>query len=48
VSGRAAFRRLDARSRDEIGRMLEQIPATGRRQLLDAMTAIERVLVNRG
>jgi DNA-binding MarR family transcriptional regulator/GNAT superfamily N-acetyltransferase len=46
ASGRAAFRGLDARSRDEIGRMLERIPATGRRQLLDAMTAIERVLVN--
>jgi DNA-binding MarR family transcriptional regulator/predicted GNAT family acetyltransferase len=43
-SGRAAFRNLDSRSRDEIGRMLSEVRATDREQLLAAMSAIERVL----
>src|SRR5829696_8736331 len=44
VAGRSAFKSLDTRSRNEIGKMLEALPATGQRELLEAMTTIQSVL----
>jgi DNA-binding MarR family transcriptional regulator/GNAT superfamily N-acetyltransferase len=38
--GRTAFKSLDTRSRNEIGKMLEPLPAIRQRELLRAMTAI--------
>lgn len=43
-TGRAAFRNLDSRSRDEIGKMLREIPGSDRAQILGAMATIENVL----
>ena len=44
TAGRSAFTSLDSRSRNEIGRMLQQLPATRQRKLLDAMSSIEDLL----
>jgi DNA-binding MarR family transcriptional regulator/GNAT superfamily N-acetyltransferase len=43
-AGRSAFKSLDTRSRKEIGRMLEPLPAADQRKLLDAMSSIEGLL----
>jgi DNA-binding MarR family transcriptional regulator/N-acetylglutamate synthase-like GNAT family acetyltransferase len=42
--GRAAFRRLDALSRDETGRMLAGLTDDGQRRLTSAMDAIQQLL----
>ena len=44
TAGRSAFKSLDARSRKEIGQMLEPLPATDQRELLNAMSSIEGLL----
>jgi len=44
IAGRSAFKSLDTRSRNEIGKMLEALPATRQRELLEAMTTIKSVL----
>jgi DNA-binding MarR family transcriptional regulator/GNAT superfamily N-acetyltransferase len=42
--GRAAFAPLDARSREEIGRMLARLSAGDRRRLVEAMGTVESLL----
>lgn len=44
TAGRSAFKSLDARSRNEIGKMLEALAATRQHELLEAMTAIKNAL----
>ncbi|MDG4821261.1 helix-turn-helix domain-containing GNAT family N-acetyltransferase [Asanoa sp. WMMD1127] len=44
AAGRAAARDLDARSRSDVGALLEPLPDGQRRRLLGAMDAIEQVL----
>jgi len=41
--GRGAFATIDARSRDEIGAMLSELPAAGQGRLIEAMRAIEEL-----
>jgi DNA-binding MarR family transcriptional regulator/N-acetylglutamate synthase-like GNAT family acetyltransferase len=43
-SGRAAFGRLDRAAREQIGMLLQALPAGGRRRLVGAMAAIETLL----
>jgi DNA-binding MarR family transcriptional regulator/GNAT superfamily N-acetyltransferase len=43
-AGRAAFAALDAGSRKEIGDLLNTLPATAQRRLVEAMRTIERTL----
>lgn len=42
--GRQCYQHLDRRSADDVSALLARLPATGRRRLLDAMTAIEALL----
>jgi DNA-binding MarR family transcriptional regulator/N-acetylglutamate synthase-like GNAT family acetyltransferase len=42
--GRAAFERLDARSRAEVGEMLAGLNGAGQRRLTDSMAAIQQLL----
>src|SRR5215470_5449021 len=42
--GEAAFAPLNARSREEIGRLLAAVPEAGQRRLVEAMHAIEGIL----
>jgi DNA-binding MarR family transcriptional regulator/GNAT superfamily N-acetyltransferase len=44
AEGRAAFAALDASSRKEIGDLLDTLPATAQRRLVEAMRSIERAL----
>lgn len=46
-SGRAAFRRLDRRASQAVGKMLDALPAPAQRQLVGAATALERLLADR-
>ncbi len=47
-AGRAAYRLLDERSRTEIQRMLDRLPATDQRRLLHAMATIRGLLAGTG
>lgn len=42
--GKAAFARLDQRSRDEVGELLSELPENDQQRLLDAMRTIEGIL----
>lgn len=44
ASGRAAFRRIDARSRSEVGGMLQRLPAATQARLVAAMRSVQQVL----
>jgi len=44
AAGRTAFKSLDRRSRDEIGKMLEPLSAARQRELLGAMSSIKGLL----
>jgi GNAT superfamily N-acetyltransferase len=44
ADGRAAFGRLEQAARDQIGALLEPLPASGQRRLLGAMRTIETLL----
>jgi DNA-binding MarR family transcriptional regulator/GNAT superfamily N-acetyltransferase len=46
-AGRDAFAAIDARSRDEIGALLEPLSATDQRRLVEAMGAVEELLGDR-
>lgn len=46
-SGRAAFRRLDRRASQAVGKLLDALPASARRQLVGAATTLERLLTDR-
>ena len=44
AKGRQAFDRLDRRSHQEVGKMIDGLPGDGGRRLVDAMSTIERLL----
>lgn len=44
AKGKQAFSRLERASRQEVGKMIEQLPGDGGQRLADAMTTIERLL----
>ena len=44
TKGRQAFDRLDRTSHQEVGKLLDDLPADGERRLIDAMTTIEHLL----
>lgn len=44
AKGRQAFDRLDRRSHQEVGKMIDGLPGNGGRRLVDAMSTIERLL----
>lgn len=44
AKGKQAYGRLERASRQEVGKMIETLPGDGGQRLVDAMTAIERLL----
>ncbi len=44
AKGKQAFGRLERASRQEVGKMIEQLPGDGGQRLVEAMTTIERLL----